>query len=470
VVVEDAGVLRVAHEAAARFLAGGAERPVAPRGDAAALAERLGRGMPEQGEDAETVVRGLVAGLDPALVASTGPRYFGFVTGGALPAAIAAEWLASAWDQNTGLHVMSPALAAVEDAAARWTLDALDLPRRASVGFVTGATAANLVGLAAGRHRLLSDAGWDVEADGLQAAPPIGLVCGAEVHAALLNAAQFLGLGTATWRRVAVDDQGRMRAEDLTRVLDACDGPTIVAAQAGNVNSGSFDPLAPIAAACRERGAWLHVDGAFGLWVRASEELRQLADGAERADSWAVDAHKWLNVPYDSGIALVADADAHRAAMSGSAPYLITGGGRDGMAWTPEASRRGRGLAVYAALRQLGRRGLAELVERCCRLARRCAAALEAEPGISVANDVVINQVVVTFAPPPGADPTAFRDRIAAAVQADGTCWLGGTVWQGQPALRLSVSNWRTTEDDVDRSAAAIAAAYRSCTARAPAP
>jgi glutamate/tyrosine decarboxylase-like PLP-dependent enzyme len=457
--VEDTTPLRVAHEAALHYLSGVDGARVTASVSASDVAIALGGEFPAEGEAAEAVVSELCAAVAPGLVASTGPRYFGFVTGGALPAAVAAEWLASAWDQNAALQVMSPAMAAAEQVAGRWVLDALALPRHASVGFVTGATMANLVGLAAGRHRVLANVGWDVERDGLQGAPPIRLVCGAEAHASLFNAAQYLGLGRDTWTRVDVDDQGRMNAGHLQELLAAGDGPALVAAQAGNVNSGAFDPFDDVSAACEAHGAWLHVDGAFGLWVRASKRLRPLAHGAELAHSWAVDGHKWLNVPYDCGIAIVADTQAHRAAMSITAPYLLAST-RDGMDWVPDASRRARGLTVYAALRQLGRQGLAALIERCCAHARRFADALAEAEGMTVLNEVVINQVVIAFDSPSGEDPADFRDRVVAAIQADGTCWAGATTWKDTPALRISVSNWRTTADDIDRSARAIVRSY----------
>ena len=412
--------------------------------------------LPEEGEDATSVVERLAQVLGPATVASPGPRYFGFVTGGALPAALGADWLASAWDQNGFTRTSSPAAAAVETAAERWVLEALGLPRDAGVGFTTGATMGNFTGIAAARHALLQRAGWDVEADGLTGAPPIRVLVGDQVHASLLVALRYAGLGAGRAMRVAVDDQGAMRADALREALEDGEGPAIVCAQAGEVNTGAFDPLDAIADAAAEHGAWVHVDGAFGLWAAASPRLRSLVRGAERADSWAVDSHKWLNVPYDGGLAIVADREAVRGAMGVRASYLPEQDGREPFASVPEMSRRARGVPVYAALCSLGRSGLAELVERCCALARRLAVAMEDVPEAEVLNEVVLNQVLVRF----GDDDEVTRG-VVAAVQRGGEAWLGGTVWRGQAAARVSVSNWSTTEDDIDRLAAALAAAAR---------
>ena len=410
--------------------------------------------LPEQGEDATKVVERLAQVLGPATVASPGPRYFGFVTGGALPAALGADWLASAWDQNGFTRTSSPAAAAVETAAERWVLEALGLPLDAAVGFTTGATMGNFTGIAAARHALLERAGWDVEADGLTGAPAIRVLAGEQVHASLLVAVRYAGLGAGRVVRVAVDDQGAMRADALREALQDGDEPAIVCAQAGEVNTGAFDPLAEIADAAAEHGAWVHVDGAFGLWAAASPRLRGLVKGADRCDSWAVDSHKWLNVPYDGGLAIVADREAVRGAMGVRAGYLPDQEGREPFDYVPEMSRRARGMPVYAALRSLGRRGLAELVDRCCALARRLATAMEDVPGAEVLNDVVLNQVLVRFS----GDDEATR-AVVADVQRGGEAWLGGTVWRGQAAARISISNWSTTEDDIDRLAAALAAA-----------
>ena len=440
---------------AQRFLATLDERPVAAAADAAAIRGVLGGPLPDEGEDPEAVIDALAAGADPGLVASAGPRHFGFVIGGTLPAALAADWLVSAWDQCAAFHSLSPAAAAIEEIAAGWTLELLGLPASASVGFVTGGQAANTTALAAARHGVLARAGWDVERDGLAGAPRVNVVCGEQAHATIFTALRLLGLGEAQAIRVRADAQGRLEAAALAEALAALEGPTVVCAQAGNVATGAFDPFEPIADACDAHGAWLHVDGAFGLWAAAAPSTRELVRGAERADSWAVDAHKWLNVPYDSAMAIVADADAHRAAMALAASYLVADPGQhDSTNYVPESSRRARAVPVYAALRSLGRSGLAALVERNCAQARRMAAHLGEVPGAEVLNEVVLNQVLVRFA---GGDE-ANRAAVA-AVQRDGTCWLGGTVWRGEAVVRISFSNWATSDDDVDKSAAAIAAA-----------
>jgi glutamate/tyrosine decarboxylase-like PLP-dependent enzyme len=436
------------------------ERPVNARADHAALAAALGGALPDEPQDPATVIQELASHVEPGIVASAGPRYFGFVTGGSFPAATAADWLVSAWDQNVALNVMSPAMAAIEDAAAGWLLDLLALPRTASVGFVTGAHTANVTALAAARHEVLRRAGWDVEARGLRGAPVVHVVAGREAHTSIGAASRLVGLGSETIRKVEADSQGRMHADDLSRVLKQCDGPTIVCAQAGNVNTGAFDPMTDIAGLTRAHGAWLHVDGAFGLWAAAAAPLRQLVAGVELADSWTTDGHKWLNVPYDSGIVCVAHPAAHRAAMSQTAAYLIRaeGDARDGMDWTPEASRRARAVPIYAVLRALGRRGVEELVLRCCSLATRMADRLRGTAGVSVLNDVVLNQVLVRFEIP--GTETNLTDTVLARVQRDGVCWAGGTSWNGSRAMRVSVSGWRTSEADIDRSADAILAAH----------
>lgn len=452
-----------AHISAKKFLDELHDRPVGPRESMRDIVNRLNQPLPTDGDASSRVVDWIVEALEPGLVASAGPRYFGFVIGGGLPSAIAADWLTSVWDQNVALEAMSPALAAVEIVASRWVREALQLDTVWTVGFTTGATMAQAVGLAAGRHRLLARKGWDVEEYGIQGAPPIRLICSAESHASLFNASRYLGLGTATWCPIDVDRQGRMRAAHLAQALSRSNEPTLVAGQAGNVNSGAFDPLTEIAEACSQNHAWLHVDAAFGGWCRASDDLAYLAEGIQSADSLTLDAHKWLNVPYDSGIALVQDADAHRHSMSVSASYLTAGHGGDGMDWVPEASRRGRGLVIYAALRELGRYGLAQLITRCCRLTRLFAETLSEEPGITILNDVVVNQAVVEFSAPSDRDPTEFRDEVLARIQSDGTCWAGPTYWRNTPAMRISVSNWRTDESDIEISGSAIRSAYRAC-------
>jgi glutamate/tyrosine decarboxylase-like PLP-dependent enzyme len=447
---------------AADFLESIADRPVGVPVDVSTLRETLGGDLPAGPRDPAEVVANLARDADPGLVASAGPRYFGFVIGGGVPAALSADWLASAWDQNGFAYVMSPAGSVVEETAARWLLDVWGLPADASVGFVTGVTMANFTGLAAARHAVLERAGWNTETQGYVGAPEITVVTGAEAHSTVSASLQMLFLGRDRVIRVPADGQGRLEADALAATLAGIDGPTIVCAQAGNVNTGAFDPFEPIVAAVRRLpNAWLHVDGAFGLWAGAAPTLRHLVTGIDGADSWATDGHKWLNVPYDSGIVAVRDQAAHHAAMTFGAPYLIaaTGGERDGGNWVPDSSRRVRGFAIYAALASLGRSGVADLVDRCCRLAGRMADALREGDGVTILNDVVLNQVLVRFSPGAGAsdgETDEFTRAVIAAVQRDGTCWLGGTTWHGMAAMRISVSNWMTTDADIDVSAEAI--------------
>ena len=454
-------LLKRTTDLALEFLEGLPERRVGPVISIEELRASLGGPLPEQGEDPRETIEHLVRAADPGLVAMPGPRFFGFVIGGHVPAALAADWLTSTWDQNAGLYVTSPANSVVEEVAAGWLLEVLDLPRTASVGFTTGCMMANFTGLAAARHAVLARVGWDVERRGLYGAPEIDVVISGEAHATIHAALQMLGLGRERVKRVATDSQGRMREDSLREVLKVCYGPLIVCAQAGNVDTGSFDPLEEIADLVhnhRGAGSWLHVDGAFGLWAAASPSLAHLARGAGLADSWATDGHKWLNVPYDSGIVIVKDPESHRQAMTIAAPYLIQTEGRerDPFDYVPEFSRRARGFTVWAALRSLGRQGVAEMVERCCARARRFADRLGGEPGVEILNDVVLNQVLVRFHPADGGDSDAFTREVVTRVQADGTCWLSGTTWHGMAAMRISVSNWSTSEEDVDQSAAAI--------------
>jgi len=381
----------------------------------------------------------------PATVASAGGRYFGFVTGGTLPAALAANWLAGAWDQNAGLWIQSPVAAFLEDVTAGWLRDVFRLPSSCGVGFVTGATMANFSCLAAARHALLQRSGWNAEEQGLFGAPEIRVIVGNEVHASVLKALSLVGLGRNRVIKVPADVQGRMRAD----ALPPLNNRTLVCIQAGNVNTGAFDPAKEICLRAQERGAWVHVDGAFGLWAVAAPQREHLLDGVTKADSWATDCHKWLNVPYDSGLAFVREADHLRNAMALSGAYLQFSDQRDGTQYTPEASRRARGSEIWAALKSLGRRGLAEMIERNCRLAERFALGLR-HAGYSIMNEVVLNQVLVSFG------DAAITRRIIADVQSDGSCWCGGTEWQGHTAMRISVSNWATTEVDVDHSLAAI--------------
>jgi glutamate/tyrosine decarboxylase-like PLP-dependent enzyme len=404
-----------------------------------------------------TVLTQLAQHADPGIVASAGPRYFGFVTGGAVPVTVGADWIASAWDQNVAFFVMSPALGVIEDVTAGWLLETLGLPRDAGIGYVTGAHMANFTCLAAARHEVLRRAGWNVETHGLQRAPRVRVIAGAEVHVSAVGALRYLGFGSEEIEIIAVDDQGRMHDDALAAALEKQHGPTIVCAQVGNVNTGTSDRIGRIVEHAHRHGAWVHVDGAFGLWAAAVPELRSQVDGIETADSWATDAHKWLNVPYDSGLAIVADAAPHRAAMGLKASYLQRGADEEriGTDWVPESSRRARALPIYALFRALGRDGIAEIVRRNCALARRMAARLSKERGITILNDVVLNQVLVQF------KDDATTTKVIAAVQAEGTCWAGGAFWQGQQVMRISVSNWSTTEADIDQSADAIIRCFK---------
>ena len=431
---------------AAEYLDGLDARPVAPPPSAVARVRELEQPLGDDGTDPMAVLQRLHEIGSPAPVASAGPRYFGFVTGGCLPAALAANWLAGAWDQNAAFTVMSPAAAALEAVAIRWMIDVLQLPSECGAALVTGATMANLTGLAAARHALLDRVGWNVEANGLFGAPQITVVVGDEVHVSLLKALSVLGLGVKRVVRVPADEQGRIRADRLPPL----DPLTICCIQAGNVNSGAFDPASDVIAAARDAGAWVHVDAAFGLWAAAAPGRAHLLDGFADADSWAMDAHKWLNVPYDSGVAFCRDARHLHAALAMDAPYLVQSAAREPAHYTPEMSRRARGVEIWAALASLGRSGLAALVEENCRLASRFANGLRAA-GFEVLNDVVLNQVLVAF----GDDATTRA--VIDAVQADGTSWCGGTVWHGRAAMRISVSSWATTAADVDRSIAAMA-------------
>jgi glutamate/tyrosine decarboxylase-like PLP-dependent enzyme len=443
---------------AADYLDAIPERPVGWLASADELRSSLGGPLPELPADPLEVIGRLAAAVEPGLVASPGGRYFGFVIGGAAPAALAADWLTSAWDQNAGLYVCGPSAAVVEEVAGAWTAELLGLPDGVSFGFVTGCQMAHVTALAAARHSVFARVGWDVNERGLIGAPAVHVLVGAERHATIDRALRFLGFGAACVVSVGADAQGRMVPAALREAVDRVDGPTIVCAQAGNVNTGSFDPLEEIADISHEAGAWLHVDGAFGLWAATSPALRHLVAGVERADSWATDAHKWLNVPYDSGIAFCAHPEAQQAAMSIRAGYLVHAdpdGPRDELDWNPEFSRRARGFPVYAAIRSLGRSGVAELVERCCAHARHFGEALGAVPNVEVLNDVVLNQVLVRFLDEAG-DHDAHTRSVIEAVQNDGTCWLSGTTWRGMHAMRISVSNWATTTDDVERSIEAI--------------
>jgi glutamate/tyrosine decarboxylase-like PLP-dependent enzyme len=438
-------LLNDAAKRASRYLDSLGARSVAPAKGALAALATFDQVYPEHASSAEGVLAELDEIGSPATMASAGGRFFGFVTGGALPVTVAANWLATTWDQNAGLVVTSPTNAALESVSLRWLKDIFHLPVQSAGGFVTCATMANFSALAAARHSLLARAGWDAEAQGLFGAPPLTVVVGDEVHASVRKALSLVGFGRDRVVRVPVDAQGRMRLDAFPDVDDR----TIVCVQAGNVNSGAFDPIPEICRRAHSHGAWVHVDGAFGMWAAAAPARAYLVRGVENADSWATDAHKWLNVPYDSGLVFTRNPDALRRAMSVGGAYLTQAEDRVPYQYTPDFSRRARGIEVWAALRQLGRLGLADLIERTCRYAGVFSEGLRAA-GHRVLNDVVLNQVLVSFG-------SAERTReVIDRVQGDGTCWCGGTVWQDHTAMRISVSSWATTEADVERSLAAI--------------
>ena len=438
-------ILTSAAERAQRYLQSLGERSVRPSAEAVANLRRFDGPLPDQPSSPEQTLALLDAAGSPATMATASSRFFGFVIGGSLPAALAANWLASAWDQNAGLSLISPVAAKLEEVSLRWLIDLFGLPPQSGGGFVTGATMANFTALAAARHAVLARAGWDVEAHGLFGAPPITVVISEESHPTIFKSLGMLGLGRERVVRVTVDGQGRMRLDALPRLA----GPTIVCTQAGNVNTGSFDPIGAICAKAHEANAWVHVDGAFGLWAAVTPSKTHLAEGINEADSWATDAHKWLNVPYDSGIAFVRDSDSLRAALAIRASYLLRQDSRQPSDYTPEVSRRARGVDVWAALHSLGRSGVAEMVDRCCRHAARFAEGFRSA-GFRILNDVVLNQVLVSFG-------SEERTRsVIAAIQLDGTCWCGGTVWQGHAAMRISVSSWATTDEDVEKSLKAM--------------
>ncbi|MFC1505247.1 pyridoxal phosphate-dependent decarboxylase family protein [Thermodesulfobacteriota bacterium] len=431
---------------AARYLEGLNERRVAPGQDAIDAINRFDESLPEKTTDSELTLQMLDEVGSPASMAMAGPRFFGFVIGGSLPVALAANWLASAWDQNSALYQVTPATALIENIALKWLLDLLKLPPESGGAFVTGATIANFTALAAARHAVLEQAGWNVEAEGLFGAPPVKVIVGKEAHPTLFKSLGLLGLGRSRVVKVPVDSQGCMRSDAIPTITE----PTIICTQAGNVNTGAFDPIGTICDIAHEANAWVHVDGAFGLWAATAPSRASLTEDVEKADSWATDAHKWLNVPYDSGLAIVRDTDALRAAMSITAEYLPTETPfRNPSDYTPELSRRARGVEIWAALRHLGREGVAQLIDRCCRYAGRFAEELS-NAGYQILNEVVLNQVLVSYG------DSETTERVIAAVQAEGTCWCGGTRWQGHTAMRISVSSWATTDEDVDRSIDAI--------------
>lgn len=438
-------------ELAATYLEQLDERPVFPQLSSDDLRSRIPHELPEGPTDPRIVVDELAAAVGPGLVAGAGGRYFGFVTGGSLPASVGADWLTTTWDQNSFSYVSSPAASLVEDITAGWMKDLLRLPPHSSVAFVTGCQMAHVTCLAAARLEVLREVGWDLHRAGMSSGPQIRVVAGEKRHVTVDRALRLLGIGSDSIELVATDAQGRIGVDALEATLADGEGPTIVVAQAGEVNTGSFDPLAALIDVGRRHGAWVHVDGAFGIWARVSPALEHLVDGLERADSWAFDAHKWLNVPYDSGVAVVANPEAHRAAMTGEAAYLSpTTTQRDAYDWTPEASRRARGFALYSALRSLGRQGLTDLIDRCCAHARRFAAELSEIPGAVIPNEVELNQVLVRF----GDDETTMR--VLRGVQSSGEAWMGATEWDGRKAIRISVSSWATTDHDVSRTIAAF--------------
>jgi len=454
-------VIKRAAEHAYAYLSGIADRPVRATASGAELQQSLGGSLPLCGEDPSCVIDQLAEASLRGTVASQSPRYFGFVNGGSLPAATAADWLVSAWDQNAQVYAMSPIASVVEQIVSEWLKDIFALPPAWSVGVTTGCQMANFTGLLAARHHVLAHNDWDVERDGLFGAPPIEVIVSDESHRTIFSALKMAGLGAERVRRAHTDGQGRIRMDSLAALLKGRKGPCIVCAQAGNVNTGSVDPIKDIGPLVRERGAWLHVDGAFGLWAATTKTRRYLLEGMDLADSLATDAHKWLNVPYDAGLVFTAHPEDHQHALVVPAHYIqMTPGQRDSRAFTPEESRRARAVPIYAALRVLGREGVGDMVDRCCDLAAQMAKRLASHDCVRILNDVVLNQVLVQFRPPNGSDDAAasLTTDVIRQVQEEGTCWAGGTVWHGQTAMRVSVCNWSTSPADIDRSVAGILA------------
>ncbi|WP_395645873.1 pyridoxal phosphate-dependent decarboxylase family protein [Terricaulis sp.] len=449
---------------AATYRAGANGRPHKPGVSAEAAQARFNAPAPERGAAIEDVIEELIALTEPGLAAMTGPRFFGWVIGGSAPAGVAADWLASVWGQNTGNALASPSSSACEEIAARWLLDLLHLPEESSVGFVTGATMANFTCLAAARGDVLRRVGWDVEADGMFDAPPIHVVLGEEAHSTVFSALKYLGLGYRRVVSVPVTCEGVMRADAFAQAIAGLEGPIIAITQAGHINSGAFDPIGEIADIAHAKGAWVHVDGAFGLWGRAASDIAPRLQGVEKADSWGVDGHKWLQTPYDSGYAIVRHADAHRRAMLIAASYLpAQEGSRHPADYVPELSRRARGFATWAMIKALGREGIAEMVSRMSAQARRMAQRLAQEPGVEIMNEVVLNQVAVRF----GADLDAAKaddltNRTIARIQREGECFVGGANWRGRQIVRISVCGASTTDADIDRSADAMLSAWRA--------
>lgn len=452
-------LLALASQHADRYLAHIRERHVGATTDATALRALLGGALSDDGTDAAAVIDALGKAGVEGTVATQGPRYFGFVVGGSLRAATAADWLVSTWDQNAGIYALSPITSVIEEIVASWVTDLLGLGKHWSAGFVTGGQMANFTCLITARHHVLEKVGWDVESKGLLGAPSIDVIVTEEAHYSIATSLRMMGLGADRVHRIPTDDQGRMQLAAVEAALARGTGPCIVCTQIGNVNTGSFDPIAPIIAAAKRRDAWVHVDGAFGAWAAVSPSRKHLVESMAQADSVATDAHKWLNVPYDSGIALTAHPETHRRAFTLAAAYILeTKEARDPHEFTPEESRRARAIPIYAVLRALGKNGLTGLVDGCCARAQQMATRLAVHKSVEVLNEVVLNQVLLRCVPASGvsADADAFTDAVIDAVQRDGTCWLGGTKWKGMRAIRVSVSNWSTTETDIDRSADAI--------------
>ena len=450
-------------EAANVYLKNLPGRPVGAAVGHEKLLAGIKKELPETGETPEIAIQTLISGVEQGLVHSTSPRYFGFVTGGATPVSVAADWLTSVWNQNAQVYLTSPAAAIVEDIVAQWILGLLGLPPESGVGLVTGTQMAHFTALSIARNSVLQRQGWNPDKKGLQGAPPIHVICGECCHVTVRSTVRLIGLGTDNIHLVSADEEGRIRLTEFKKILETCPGPCIVCLQAGNVNTGAFDPLADIIALCKNRGAWVHVDGAFGLWAAASPKFAHLVKNVEGADSWATDAHKWLNVPYDSGIVIVRDRQAHRNFKTDRCAYAGTAdsGRRDGSQWAPENSRRARGFVLYAALRNLGKQGVRELVENCCGMARLFADELAKIPNVRVLNDVVLNQVLFRLEPQGVEDLDAFNSTVAALIQQEGVCWMGTTQWRGRTALRISVSNWSTTRSDVHKSVAGLTQAMQ---------
>jgi len=466
VAMDDAltGLLNDAAARAVAFRRALPERPHTPQASYAEMLARFDAPTPEQGVPGPEIIAALDETAAPGLHAMAGPRFFGWVIGGSHPVGVAADFLTSAWGQNAGNHAAAPAAAAAETVAAKWLLDLLDLPRDCSVGFTTGATMANFTGLAAARGAVLRRLGWDVDSQGLFGAPPISVLIGDDAHTTVFSALQYLGLGHDRVIRIAADANGRMDAAAFAEAARRIDGPAIAIAQAGQLNTGAFDPFAEIAAITRARGFWLHVDGAFGLWARACPEVAHLGAGLELADSWAVDGHKWLQTPYDSGYAIVRDRDAHHRAMTTAASYLPLAAAdeRDPVHFVPELSRRSRGFATWAMIRALGRAGIAEMVARHCAITRHMAGLLAAEPGIGVVNDVVLNQAIVRFgADLSDEDGDRATEAVIRRVQNEGECFVGGARWRGRWVMRISVIGYSTAMEDAERAVASMLRAWR---------